>query len=130
MVECSRVTLPKPLSVIREAQIESRREIHDKIYQKYRKENCRESGKQEPNISDEERRGLKNLKKRIKNEELVIIKTNRDKYLEIGKVHVGDDKKIDRAKIRETDKTLNEHSTSGCSIWGTGRRQCPEQQSE
>ena len=36
LVECNRVVLPKPLSVTREAEIETRRKIHDKIYQKYR----------------------------------------------------------------------------------------------
>ena len=33
LVECSRVTLPKPLSITREAQIELRRELHNKVYQ-------------------------------------------------------------------------------------------------
>ena len=130
LAECSRVTLPKPLSITREAQIETRRELHDKIYQKYRKENCGKTGEQESNLTVEERKGLKSLMKRVKDEEIVIIKTDksgklsvtdRDKYLEMGKVHVGGDKKVNREKIRETDKTLNEHSTAWCSIWGTGK---------
>ena len=130
LAECSRVTLPKPLSITREAQIENRRELHDKIYQKYRKENCGKTGEQDSNLTEEERRGLKSLMKRVKEEEIVIVKTdksgklsvtNRDKYLEMGQVHVGGDKKVNREKIRETDKILNEHSSSWCSIWGTGR---------
>ena len=36
LAECNRVVLPKPLSVVREAEIETRRNIHDQIYQKYR----------------------------------------------------------------------------------------------
>ena len=51
LVECSRVTLPKPISVEREAQIEMRRMIHEKIYQEFRREKCDENGDQEPNLS-------------------------------------------------------------------------------
>ena len=44
LAECSRVVLPKPLSVIREAQIEYRREVHDRVYQEYRREYCSQDG--------------------------------------------------------------------------------------
>ena len=63
--ECSRVTLPKPLRVTREAEIELRREIHNNIYQKYRKEHCNENGEQESNLSKQEERGLASLKRRM-----------------------------------------------------------------
>ena len=115
LVECSRVTLPKPISIVREAQIENRREIHDRIYQRYREENCNDRGEQQQNIAEDEKKGLRSLMKRIKDEEIVIIKTdksgklsvtNREKYLEMGRVHVGNDKEVDRAKIKDTDKIL------------------------
>ena len=38
LVTCDRVTLPRPLSVVEEAQIEMRRELHSKIYREYRLE--------------------------------------------------------------------------------------------
>ena len=71
LAECSRVTLPRPLNIIREAQIETRRELYNKIFQKYRKENCSSKGEQESGLSKEEKKGLEMLQKRIKEGELV-----------------------------------------------------------
>ena len=64
LVECSRVTLPKPLSVKREAQIEMRREVHNRIYQDYRREACNRDDEQEDNLNDDEKSGLKSLLKK------------------------------------------------------------------
>ena len=130
LAECSRVTLPRPLSVIREAEIENRRSLHDKIYQEYRAEKCNDKGEQENNLTWEEKKGLKSLMQRVSKVEILVMKTDksgkmsvttRDKYLEMGKEHVGDDEEIGRVKIVETDKVLNEHSAAWCSIWSTGR---------
>ena len=130
LVECSRVTLPKPLSTVREAQIEVRREVHDRIFQEYRREHCNQQGEQETNLMPEEKRGLESLLKRIKKENLIIMKTDKsgkmsvtteEKYREMGQVHIGEDKKINREKIRELDKTMNEHSRAWCNMWNTGK---------
>ena len=129
LVECSRITLPKPLSITREAQIELRRELHNKVYQEYRKEFCDKNGEQEMEISLEERKGLRSLQKRIEKEELLIIKTdksgklsvtNRENYLKMGEPHVKKDQIVDRTKVREIDKIMGEHSAAWCSIWGSG----------
>ena len=130
LVECSRVVLPKPLGVNREAQIENRRQVHEKIYQDYRKEFCKKNGDQVENLTASEKKGLESLKKRIKKEEILVIKTdksgklsvtNREKYLEMGKEHVGDDKEVGRDEIKDTDRIMNEHSAAWCSIWRTGK---------
>ena len=129
LVECSRITLPKPLNVTREAQIEMRRELHNRVYQDYRAEFCNSKGEQQLEISEEEKRGLENLKKRIEKEEILVIKTDksgklsvtdRENYVKMGEPHVKDDLVVDRMKIRELDKTMGEHSRAWCSIWGTG----------
>ena len=69
------------------------------------------------------------LVKRMKKENLIIMRTDKsgklcvtseEKYLEMGKEHVEADKVINREKIRETDKVMNEHSAAWCSIWRTG----------
>ena len=119
LAECSRVTLPKPLSVQREAEIETRRGIHEKIYQRYRRDKCNKRGEQESNMTWEEKSGLKSLMKRISKGELLVMKTDksgrmsvttRENYVEMGRVHVGEDKEVERTKVVETDKILNEHS--------------------
>ena len=62
--ECSRVTLPKPLSVKREAAIELRRENHTRIFREYVRDKCGKDGEQKSNLSDEEKDGLKRIQKR------------------------------------------------------------------
>ena len=67
---------------------------------------------------------------RISKGEILIMKTDksgkmsvttRDKYLEMGREHVGEDDEVGRVKIVETDKILNDHSSAWCTIWRTGR---------
>ena len=128
--ECSRVTLPKPLSVRRETEIELRRESHNRVYQRYRQEFCNMDGEQKSNLTENEKMGLKRLKKRIKDGELVVMKTDksgkmsvtdRENYIQMGQEHVKNDKKIGNEEVRKIDKIMNEHSTAWCNMWGTGR---------
>ena len=130
LVECARVTLPRPLSVRREAEIEMRREIHNRVYQEYRRDYCNKEGEQEGNLNEQEKHGLKSLLKRIKKENLIIMKTDKsgklcatteEQYKEMGKVHVDKDTPVGRDKIQESDKMMNEHSSAWCSMWRTGR---------
>ena len=121
--ECSRVTLPKPLSVKREAAIELRRENHTRIFREYLREKCGKDGEQKSNLSDEEKDGLKRIQKRREEKEAVVMKTDKsgkftiatmDKYIEMGMKHVGNDKEVNREKIREIERILNGH----CCAWG------------
>ena len=105
MKECSRVTLPKPLGVNREAQIETRREIHRKIFKQYMKEKCKKDGEQEQNLTRTEQKGLKSLLKKIREDKILVMKTDKsgkfavttkEKYMEMGKVHLGEDKEVSR----------------------------------
>ena len=127
--ECSRVTLPKPLPTKEEALIEMRREMHGKIYEEFRQENCNKDGEQQPNLSEIEREGLKSLQKRIKEGEIVIMKTDksnkfcvatREEYIKMGEIHTKNDKKITREEIHEIEKQLNGHSVAWVKMWGTG----------
>ena len=86
-----------------------RRMIHEKIYQDNRREKCNEKGDQEPNLTEEEQRGLKRLQKRIEKEDLVVMKTDKsgkmsitrkEEYLEMGREHTVGDKIVGRDKIR------------------------------
>ena len=75
--ECARVTLPRPLPTKHEAFIEIRRDVHAKIYNQYRQEFCNKNGEQKSNLTEQEQRGLKKLQKRIQEDNLIIIKTNK-----------------------------------------------------
>jgi hypothetical protein len=113
--ECSRVTLPKPLPTKEEALIEMRQEIHGKIYEEYRQEFCSKEGDQKPNLTEAEAAGLKSLQKRMKEGELVIMKTDksskfcvttREEYIKMGEAHTKKDKKIKREEIHELEKQI------------------------
>ena len=127
--ECSRIYLPKPMEVKKEAQIELRREMHARASEKYREEKCDRTGRQERNITVEEQRGLKKLEKRKNAGEIVVITTDksskmcvmkREDYLKLGEEHVGKDKLIDREEAVKREKLLNQHALAWCRMWRTG----------
>ena len=99
--ECSRITLPTKHETI----IEMRRGIHSNIYKEYRKEKCNKHGEQASNLTEEQQQGLKSLQLRIKNKEIVILKTDKsgklfvattEEYIKMGHKHTKKDKIIYR----------------------------------
>ena len=128
--ECSRVTLPKPLPIQEEAKVEIRREMHNRIYSQYIKEFCNENGDQKTNLSEDETRGIKKLKKRVEEGGGVVMKTDKsgkmcistkEKYIELGMQHVKGDKEISREELRCIERILNGHGMSWSKMWGTGK---------
>ena len=75
--ECARVTLPRPLPTNQEAFIQIRRDVHSRIYDQYRQEFCNKNGDQKTNLTEMEEKGLKMLKKRVKEKEIIIMKTDK-----------------------------------------------------
>ena len=129
MPECTRIHLPRPLEVKREAEIEMRRETHARASRLYREKHCDEKGEQVDNLTRQERRGLRSLEKRKNNGEIVITLTDksskfcimkREDYLELGEVHVGKDKEIQREEVVKREKILNSHALNWCRMWETG----------
>ena len=127
--ECARVTLPRPLDTKHEALIEMRRGTNERIYSEYRKEECNKKGDVRGNLTEEEKDGLKSLQKRMKNQEIVILKTDksgkmcvvtREEYIRMGQEHTGKDAEIDRKTIIEKEKQLNGHVFFWSKMWGSG----------
>ena len=127
--ECSRITLPKPLETRHEAMIETRRNMNEKTYNQYRDEECNKKGEVRGNMTEEEKDGLKSLQKRIKNKEIVILKTDksgklcvatREEYERMGHEHTKKDVEIGRKQIIEMEKQLNGHVFFWAKIWGSG----------
>ena len=127
--ECGRVTLPRPLETNNEALIEIRRGMNEKIYNDYRRETCNKKGEVKGNLSEEETDGLKSLQKRMRDQEIIIVKTDksgkmcamsRDEYLRMGREHTMRDEKIERKAIIEKEKQLNGHVFFWSKIWGSG----------
>merc|ERR1712105_451297 len=127
--ENSRVHLPKPLPPSEEATIEMRRAIYLETFNKHKNEFCNKRGEQVSNLDEDEEKGLKMLKKRIKNGELIVMKTDKsnkfavtsvDNYLKMGQAQIKNDKEINRQEICEREKILNGHSKMWCKMLSIG----------
>ena len=138
--ENNRVTLPKEVEQKVENELGMLREIIGKEFDKYKAE-IEEKEKKEGielekrknqenlNLTKQERRGLRKLKKRLDGKEIVVLKTdksgkltlmNREKYLELGKLKNKNDKQITRLELRNIEKRINEHSTFWTKIVNAG----------
>ena len=102
--ECARITLPKPMDTQNEAMVEMRRGTNNKIYEEYTGEFCNKKGEVRGNLSEEEKDGLRRLQKRIREKDVVILKTDksgkmclvtREEYEKMGLEHTKKDAHID-----------------------------------
>ena len=100
----SRVFFPRRArSVEEEAQFETLRLELRALFKNYVSKNCSKGGRQPLNLSASQARGLKSLKKRVADGELVIVPTDkssnlavmsRDSYLEAGLKHTRGTRKL------------------------------------
>ena len=127
-----RIVLPKSGSTHLEAYLEIRRKTASKIW-----DQCMEmlgEGVEAgmDNLTEAEKRGLKSLKKRVANKELIICQTDKsgrfcvlswDRYIQAGEKHTRNDKKISIEESEEIQGTLNGHmrwwSALGCPVLHT-----------
>ena len=89
-----------------------------KTFKKYVDLHCNEKGEQESNLSMSEIRGLRKLRKRIKNKEIIAVKTDksgkltvmkRDLYEKLGEEKCKQDRIIDDHEHRKIEKRINDH---------------------
>ena len=113
----SRVILPKIMKKFRdEAALETMRTEVMQDFLEFIRKNCNKRGEQCSNLSNSELRGLKSLKKRVKNGEIVVVPTDktgklcvmaREAYEEAGSVHVGKDEKVGQEEVDRIDGEVN-----------------------
>ena len=127
--ECAKITLARPLDIKHESLIEMRRGTNERIYNEYRKEECNQKGEVKGNLTEDEKEGLKSLQKRMRNQEIVICKSDksgklcvvsREEYIRMGQEHTSKDVEIDRKTIIEKEKQLNGHVFFWSKMWGSG----------
>ena len=128
--ECSRITLPKPLSPDEEANLDIRRRTQMEIFKKYKDKNTNKNGEQLTNLTKQEKEGLKSIQKRIQEGSIKVIKTDKssklaattqEDYLRMGNEHVEKDKKITRQEVIDMEVNLNGHNRAWANIWGSGK---------
>ena len=125
----SRVILPKARPPKEEAMYEVRRSEWFKIFQNYKNEACGENGQLPSNLTPAQRRGMKKLKKRVDDGEIVVCQTDKsgklavmsmELYLQAGLVHTKKDKEVGLETVREVEKICNGHTAMWLKIWNAG----------
>ena len=128
--ECSRVTLPKPLSAENEAKLELRKATQMEIFKEYLAKNTDKKNNQKSNLTRQEQEGLKTLQKRIKEGDLIVLKTdksskftvtNEQEYIKMGQEHISQDRMVTRQELIEIEENINGHSRAWAHIWGSGK---------
>ena len=76
-----------------------------------------------------EEKGLKSLQKRISEEEIVVLKTDKssrfvvttpENYLEMGREHTDKDEEVGWEEVKNMERKINSHTTAWELIWRTG----------
>ena len=119
MKENSRIYLPKPLPALEEAKIAIRRETYENVFKTFKEEKCTEKGEQKSNLTWSQRKGLKSLKKRTEEGEIIIMMTDKsgkfavadvESYLEMGRVHTAKDREVGQDVVERTQRLFNGHT--------------------
>ena len=116
------VILPKSQPVDYEALLEIRRQKYYETFVEYRKKHCDENGKQKSNLTKQQAAGIRKLKKRISEGELIVCGTDKagrlcampmEMYMEAGLTHTDGDEEVDGEFVKQCQKKLNGH----VSMW-------------
>ena len=127
--ECARVTLPKHLSGDEESRLEVRKRAQKEMFEEYIRKNTTKNGEQRSNLTKTEQQGLKSLQKRIKNEEILIMKTDKsskfvvttpEEYVKMGEEHTKKDEEIEIREVKEMEKIINNHTIAWSLMWNSG----------
>ena len=88
-----------------------------------------QEGRGTGDLTEDEKDGLRSLQKRMKEQEIIIMNTeksgklciiSREVYMKIGEEHTKKDKEIDRREIIEKEKQLIDHVFFWAKMWGSG----------
>ena len=126
----SRVILPKKMRGFdEEAKLEVLRQETRGVVGQYMRENCGPNGVQKTNLTRGEVRGLRSLRKRIKEGELVVLPTDktglfavmsRSTYTECGMKHVKGYTEVGWDDLKVAQSELNGHTSMMIKIFGIG----------
>jgi hypothetical protein len=85
-----------------------RRNAQNKVYDLHRKSNCNQKDEQRSNLSERENEGLRSLRKKIAEKNIIVMKTdkssrfvitNEEEYKRMGRSHTDKDRKINRKQL-------------------------------
>ena len=127
----SRVILPQKMRTFdEEAKLEMVRQETRGAMKRFIEEKCAQGGKQKSNLTRGETRGLRSLKKRVKEGELTILPTDktglfavmtRETYTLCGLDHTKGDTKVGWEDLKRSQSELNGHTSMMIKIFGIGK---------
>ena len=127
----SRVILPKKMKNFEEeAKLEMLRQELRGTLNKYMREKCGQRGLQKSNLSRGEILGLRSLRKRVKEGEIVILPTDksglfavtsRSTYIECGKSHTQGNTSVGWEDLKVAQRKLNGHTSMMIKVFGIGK---------
>ena len=128
----SRVILPKKMrNFEQEAALQMFRTECMGVFRQYVAQNCGKYGKQKSNLSRRHLKGLKSLKLRIQNAEIVIVPTDktgnfavltREGYVEAGMKHTRGDQEAGWDELEQAQKEVNGHVAMILKILRVGEK--------
>ena len=126
----SRVIFPKAQAGDKENNLEVMRAELLHHHREWVKTNCNCRGEQKPNLNSKEQAGLKNIKKRVADGDLVILPTDKsgrfgvmsmETYINAGIVHVGDDQEVGIEERKSNQRVLNGTVSMMLKIFKVGK---------
>ena len=112
----SRVIFPKALPGDKESNLEVLRSELLHHHKEWVTQNCNCKGEQQANLSQDEQEGLKSIRKRVADGDIVILPTDKsgrfavmsmDTYVEAGRVHIKDDIEVGNEEKKSNQKVVN-----------------------
>ena len=126
----SRVVLPRAQSGIKESNLEVLRRELDQSHRHWMKAHCSCKGDQVMNLDEFELDGLRSLRKRVSDGEIVILPTDKigwfvvmsmSTYIKAGEVHVEGDEEIRLKELKANQRQMNGHISILIKVFGIGK---------
>ena len=125
-----RVYLPDPRPAREEAELMVRSQRMEEVMRRYMKEKCNDKGEiVETNLTDQEKRGIKKLLKRVKDGEVVLSQTDKsgklclntmENYISQGRSHINGDREVQWREVQQIQKRITAHARVMVKIFNVG----------
>ena len=125
----ARVILPRAMTTKEESALMVKGQGLLSTFNAYVTWNCNKEGEQRTNLTKEQEEGLKSLRKRTKEREIVVMKTDKtdklavvswEAYMKMGEVHLQGDREIMGEDVTRIQSITNGHTSSWIKILGIG----------
>ena len=110
-------------------ETEKKKRLEKEGGEKGEKSTVKNRNQEGQNLTGRERKGLQKLRERIREGEIVVLKTDKsgkmmvaskEEYLKMGKSKIAEDRKLNRAEIKKIEENINNHTRMISKIFNIG----------